>query len=390
MSTEGKKGLGWLKTLLKIALLGAAFFVVSTQVDWYDRVASNGGDVLRGKIIEGSDPDAQVVVIETTDGKRETLVKGSWKKGGKSLGIKSTYQSLSLGWYALGMALIFAMYCLGVQRWRYLLRAQGLEASYGRAFRLTFMGFFWNNFVPGLTGGDVAKAVLIAKESPGRRSEAVATVIVDRLIGLAVLALISAAAILCNFDKFKDTGFVIFGVLAALAMGAVAIFSRRVRRALRIDQLLKALPLSEMLMKLDKAFRLYRSHPGTLVLAVALSFAAHCCNIGSVIAFGNDLNINAGWLTYFATVPLILITASIPLFPGGWGVRETAFLFAFAAVGVPEEQKSQIVILSVLLGFSTMIWSLLGGVFLFVGRGRGDQPSEFEAAASETPPTLGT
>ena len=49
---------------------------------------------------------------------------------------------------------------------RYL-RAIGVRLSFWNAHRLTFIGFFFNNVVPGATGGDVVKAVYVARTARG-------------------------------------------------------------------------------------------------------------------------------------------------------------------------------------------------------------------------------
>ncbi len=375
----GRVGRRFLLLVLKLGLLTAAAWVVSRQVSWNDRLTLRDGAVLEGRILDPQDADDGVVAFRTRAGETVRVRGEDVAEGGRVFGLRTTFRNLHPGWFALGMTLIFFMYVLGVTRWRILLEAQGITASWGRAFRLTFMGFFWNNFMPGMTGGDVAKAVLIAKESPGMRSRAVSTVIVDRVIGLAVLAGLSAGAILINFETFQKQGYVIFGVLAILLVAACCVLSRRARRFLRIDRILKALPGSGILMQLDEAFRLYRTKPKAVLWAVVLSLVAHLCNIGSVWVYGQDLGIPASLLTYFATVPIILIAASVPLFPGGWGVREVAFITAFQAVGVPAAYRSELVLLSVLLGISVMIWSLLGGVFLFVGSSAA--PAELKTSA---------
>ena len=162
-----------------------------------------------------------------------------------------------------------------------------------------------------------------------------------------------------------------FAVLAVCLVAFVCFFSRRVRRRLGINRILKRLPGSSILMKLDQAFLGYRARPRALVVAFLISFIAHLCNVGSVYVFGQDLGIPADMVTYFATVPIVFIVSSVPLAPGGWGVRESAFIVTFTAVGVDPAYKSQLVLLSVLYGFSVMFYSLLGGVFLFLGRRQG-------------------
>ncbi len=366
----------WFLLVFKLALLAAAFYFVSQQVTWLDRVIMKDGSIHEGRITSGFDIDAKEVAIRISDSITMSLNRDLVDR--RSFGLKSTFANMSPGHFALGMMLIFVMYCLGIARWRALLAAQGISASYGRAFRLTFVGFFWNNLMPGMTGGDVPKAVLIARDSPGRRSEAVSTVIVDRVIGLAALAALSAVAILSNFETFKEQGYYVFAVLGLCMAVFVCFFSRRIRRRLRISDLLNLLPMSELLKKLDAAFHGYRNSPRTLVFAVFVSALAHVCNIGAVYVFGQDLGIDVSLTTYFATVPIIFIASSIPLFPGGWGVRESAFLYVFMAVGCDPAYKSNLVILSVIVGLSMMFWSLLGGVFLFMGRKDGEIPLDLE------------
>ncbi|MCA9322418.1 MAG: flippase-like domain-containing protein, partial [Planctomycetes bacterium] len=358
-----KAGLpAWILPVAKVAFLGLAIWIVSQQVSWHDAVVLESGKKLRGSIHEAPGENPERLVLTDLEGTEHRLAPRSkthpvvpedhegYQAGSRSFGIKTASRSLDPLYLLGGMLLIFGMYLMGISRWRYLLEAQGIECKWWRAFRLTFMGFFWNNFMPGMTGGDVAKAVLIAKDSPGRRSHAVSTVIVDRVIGLAVLALLSAVAILTNLETFKKQAVVVFAVLGACMIGGVCVLSRRIRRKLHISSVLKRMPASAVLLKLDESFRLYRSAPRALIAAVLLSVLAHACNIGSVWIYGRDLGIPASLTTYFATVPIILIAASVPLFPGGWGVREVGFITAFTAVGVPEAYKGKLVLLSVLLG----------------------------------------
>ena len=72
----------------------------------------------------------------------------------------------------LGTAALLTFY-----RWWMLVRALGLEFALGNAFRLGLVGFFFNTLLPGGVGGDIVKAVGIAREQTRR-----ALAIVDRLV----------------------------------------------------------------------------------------------------------------------------------------------------------------------------------------------------------------
>ncbi len=276
--------------------------------------------------------------------------------------------------YTIGAFLCMAMaYATGVLRWTWLLKAQGLAGQFGRAFRLTFIGVFFNNVMPGLTGGDIVKAVMIARDHPEQRPAAVGTVIVDRVLGIVVLAAMSAVVLVFNFDRFHEAAFGIFGFLGAAVAGLVLFFSRRVRRAIRLDVLMKKLPGAGIARKLDNAFFMYRSQIGVVWKATLISIVSHCGNIGAVYLFGLAIGLDqrAGLegnslVAYLATVPVTMIISSIPLLPGGWGVGEAAFAYFFRAVGIWNIDLS--IALSVVQRTAMLVWSLLGGVFFFTHR----------------------
>ena len=80
---------------------------------------------------------------------------------------------------------------LGIWRWQAILHVQGLEVKFSRLFSISFIGLFFNAFMLGSTGGDVVKAWYVAHETHHKKAEAIATVVVDRLIGLLALFVIA-------------------------------------------------------------------------------------------------------------------------------------------------------------------------------------------------------
>src|SRR5436305_1095737 len=81
--------------------------------------------------------------------------------------------------YLVGVLLTF-------YRWYVLVRAQNLQFTVMESLRLGLIGFYLSTFLPGSVGGDIIKAAFIARDQR-RRTVAVATVIADRIIGLAAL-----------------------------------------------------------------------------------------------------------------------------------------------------------------------------------------------------------
>ena len=76
-------------------------------------------------------------------------------------------------------------------RWFLLVRAQNLPFTLTNAMRLGMVGNYFNTLLPGAVGGDVIKAVFLAREQ-SRRAVAIATIILDRIIGLCGLVWVVA------------------------------------------------------------------------------------------------------------------------------------------------------------------------------------------------------
>ena len=95
-------------------------------------------------------------------------------------------EPIHAGYLLLALVLAVCSLMLTFVRWYILVRAVELPFRLIDAFRLGFIGLFFNNFMPGSVGGDVIKAAVLAREQD-RRTVAVATVIMDRAIALWAL-----------------------------------------------------------------------------------------------------------------------------------------------------------------------------------------------------------
>jgi hypothetical protein len=100
----------------------------------------------------------------------------------------------------LGLSLGFmgATIVLGAWRWRVVLRVQGLELGFGRTLEISLIAQFFNAFFLGSTGGDLMKAYYAARETHHKKTEAVVTVLADRLIGLVSMLAFAGGTMLIN------------------------------------------------------------------------------------------------------------------------------------------------------------------------------------------------
>ncbi|MEW6073035.1 MAG: lysylphosphatidylglycerol synthase transmembrane domain-containing protein [Planctomycetota bacterium] len=304
---------------------------------------------------------------------REELASGyDWKPS-----MVRVFREMEARGIAAGMGLISLGLLLGITRWWRLLALSGCRTSWGHALRLTFLGCFYNLVVPGLTGGDLVKGVIAAKENPGRRADAIVSIVVDRLLGMAALALLAMVAILAAGDTFAALRPPLLGILAGGAGGALLYANRTLRRRLRISALVDRLPLGDKLRALDRAAVLYLRHPFEVAFAVLLSLGNHLCIVFGVLAFGLAFGIDAGPAAagareYLVVVPVANAISAVPLTPGGWGLGEAVYQGLFERIGASGTLG---VAVSVTFRLSQVALGLVGGILQLGPGGRAPRGS---------------
>lgn len=107
-----------------------------------------------------------------------------------------TTQPKNFGLLAAALLVSLAAMSMSFVRWCVLVRAQGIELSMMEAFRLGSIGYLLSFVSAGSVGGDLFKAIFLAKRRPGKRVAAVASVLVDRGSGLYGLLLLVACGLM--------------------------------------------------------------------------------------------------------------------------------------------------------------------------------------------------
>ncbi|MCC7084970.1 MAG: flippase-like domain-containing protein [Pirellulales bacterium] len=233
------------------------------------------------------------------------------------------------GYLALALLLCFVAVALTIGRWYYLVRVLQIPLRVRDAFRLGFLGYLLNFVSPGSVGGDLFKAVFLARDRPGRRAEVAITVIVDRLVGLYALFLVGTAAILftgvwrSNADQVRIACQVMFwctGVgTVALIASSLPSFAEGV-----VSRWLQSLPrIGPILERLAKANRMYYRHFWAMPLAVLMSVGVHALYAVGIWLIAIGLLSDAPSLdSHFVIVPTAMATGAIPLAPNGLGTFE--------------------------------------------------------------------
>ena len=320
----------------------------------------------------GEDP----VTIELNEVEQEALAKQPEQ------GLRTTLKNLDPLPFLAAILFYMIAASLSFHRWHVLLRAVGVEAKGMRVLKLGFFGLFFSNILPGMTGGDLVKAVYVARDHKEQRPEAVLSVIVDRAIGLFGLALLAAFVLLFNLDDFRDIAMLVFALVGVMVASSSILFSRRLRRVVRLESIIARLPAAKLFQKLDKAVLLYRDAPRAIAYSIGISLLVHTCILTSIGMVGVALGLKVSFSAYYALAPLPLIIQSVPLLPAGIGVGEWAFVLIFSReTGLLAAQLA----LALALSYRAvqLIISLVGGVLLGFDRERKEIVEEMESVGAE-------
>lgn len=273
-------------------------------------------------------------------------------------------------WLLCGALLCFICLCIGVLRWKIILDGRGLRMSWGRAFSVFFIGQFFNAFMFGSTGGDLARAFYAAQETHHKKTEAVATVLIDRMIGLVLLDFIALVMLIARARFYIDhwvthaPAFLMIGMNLLTAIGLLALFNiHRFQHWSLLRRITNHPVVGPIVKRMLVSIFLYRRKTGVLLKTLLLSLAIHLLVILECYCLGRSFQLHLGLIAYLTVIPMILAIAALPITPGGLGIREGLTVALFGALGIGITQSLPLSLMLYLIG---VVWSLFGGM-IFLG-----------------------
>lgn len=278
-------------------------------------------------------------------------------------GLFSLLEQVNLIWFIPAFVSLGLIVVLAALRWWLLLGGQGITIRYKDVFRLAYLGYFFNNFMLGSLGGDLAKAILVSHQTK-RTTKPIFSIIFDRFIGFIVLATICTVGVMISYQRpeFRELKtIVIIGWAIFLTLYLIYRYLNLSQGRVR-QRILSKLPFQRFFSEVKEALDNYRHKTGLILKTVGISVLIHICVIGVNIAYALALGIKGvPFYYYIILVAVIGFLTSLPISVGGWGVSETCYGYFFGFLGV---QLTQAVMLSLLYRLSITLWSLPGGLFL--------------------------
>ncbi len=266
--------------------------------------------------------------------------------------------------------LIFALaIMLNAIRWKKLLEVQGIELKFGLIFKLTFIGVFFSNFLPGVVGGDAVKLYYTAKNTQKTASSLV-SIFLDRLLGMSALLVIAFFAVLFTLNISEIRGIALFVFSLFVLFLIVVYFFFNLKRSSVLNRLfgIRLFNLGDKIKKFKNALVIYRKRKDILAYTFFLSFIIQFLIVIVSYFVALFLNLRISVVYFLLFVPLIQLIMSIPVTIAGIGTREWGFVFFFTTIaGIIT--KMDAFALSIGYYLATLIASLPGGILYLLKGG---------------------
>src|SRR3954471_12837975 len=167
-------------------------------------------------------------------------------------------------WIALGIVAYLMVELAAAIRWQVLLRVQKIHLSNMRVGGLFLIGMFYNQFMPGGTGGDIIKSYLLLKETPDKKAGALLAVMFDRVIGLIALIFITSVLIFLRYNwlaSVPETKRLVWLLLLILGRSVLALGTLFIASGSHLlHRLPHRSPGREKLIEVSAAYHLYAHH----------------------------------------------------------------------------------------------------------------------------------
>jgi uncharacterized protein (TIRG00374 family) len=272
---------------------------------------------------------------------------------------------------ALGVLVLLAIdRAIMVWRWIILLRARGAAVSNKAAAWIYLVSSFVGGFLPAGVGADVARAYTLSQRT-ARGSEAIASVAVDRLLGLSSIVAMGMVGVLIAGRQIPGTPPLVLPIAATavLIVTGLALWADRVMTTLLAN---RTSALALRLKRLADAVAQYRGHRLALASVALLSVAVQLLRILQAYLLGRGIGIDVPFTYYLLFMPVGLIALLLPISISGIGAPQGIIVWLLQPVGVPEPEALALSTLIVLSG----IVANLPGALLYLISTRRASPAE--------------
>jgi uncharacterized protein (TIRG00374 family) len=258
--------------------------------------------------------------------------------------------SVSLPHLILVLALVALDRLVMVWRWILLLRASGAPVSSTHAAEIFLISSFVGGFLPAGVGGDAARAWALSRHT-AQGSEALASVAVDRILGVLALVAIGVAGAVAWAPIFSRAAAIGMAMAVIVAAVVAAFWADRIVRMLVPDHRHGG-PVARRLLRVADAVARYRARREVLVQVMIWSLVVQLLRILQAYLLGRGLRIAVPFRYYLLFMPAGLLMLLLPISVSGFGLPQGVIVWLLRPMGVPDERSFALSTLIVLTGLA--------------------------------------
>lgn len=259
------------------------------------------------------------------------------------------------------IALTIAIAVAHAQRWRIVLGCLGRGMRFACALRLVLIGYFFNQTLPSTVGGD-AYRIWGAYRQGIRAGDAIASVVIDRLLALASLLLMIGLGMRWLFELIPapSARWIVILVVAGGGIGLAVLPAIG-----RLAPIFQRWRLTRHVIPFAMAARTVLAHRRATIAIVALTFVGYGVASYVVHMLARGLSVDLGVGDALLLFPLVTLVSVLPVSIAGWGLRESAMVVALGLIGIPAAAAFSV---SVLYGLVVLASGAPGGVIWLLSR----------------------
>lgn len=268
-------------------------------------------------------------------------------------------------WLAIALLVTLISLTLCGTRFWLLLQLQKIQLSWFRALHLTFVGFFFNLFLIGSTGGDAVRLFYLIRWFPEQKARSTLAILLDRVFGVTALFGLGLLFLPGASDRLLADA--TFAPLARALPWLGPLGGFLILLAFVISGFLPKLPLPaklpgrSVILDLLHAMRDVMHGGWTTVGLIIVSLAVHLTSFGGATLLAHSLNLPINYSLAGLILVLIFSAAALPISVSGHGVREAMMVYLFPHLGIHPDPEAAIAYSLMIHGLG-LFWSLFGGL----------------------------
>lgn len=269
---------------------------------------------------------------------------------------------LQVGAALLVLLLLAVDRAVMIWRWILLLRASDAAVSARSAAWIYLVSSFAGSLLPAGVGADLLRAYALGRRTAAE-ADAVASVAVDRLLGLLSIVLLGLTGAWLWAGRTP-------GEIWPRALGVTVVVAGVCAVLFWVDHLARLLVptawrthrYAQRVARVMDALGRYRTRRGTLMVVFALSVAVQVLRVLEAYVLGRGIGISVGFGYYLVFMPVGLLLLLLPVSISGFGLPQGVIVWMLRPQGVPDAHAfalSTLIVLSGLVGNLPGAWLYL-------------------------------